>query len=150
MENYFKKIFFSKTNNTMSQFLRYAVVGGIASLVDISVFSLGISLFRINHIVSNSMAFVFGLVVNYLLSREWVFNKKTHNVKRDFTLFSLIGFMGLILSNILMYGLVDTGLLYIMLASSNNNIVKTVAKLIVIFLVFLWNFIARKRIVFAV
>ncbi|MGI6779034.1 MAG: GtrA family protein [Acetivibrionales bacterium] len=150
MENYFKKAFIIKDNSTVYQFIRYVVTGGTASLADISIFSIGANTLDINHIQSNSMGFVVGLTVNYLLSRGWVFNKSNHKVIRDFFLFSLIGIIGLILSNIFMYIMVDTGLLYAILASSNDELVKVLAKLLVTFLVLLWNFAARRRLVFGI
>jgi len=149
MEDYFKKAILVPTDNTLHQFVKSALVGGLASVIDISVFSLGINILGINHIAANTLGFVFGLTINYLLSRKWVFNKKVHNTGRDFLLFSLIGFIGLILSNVLMFTLIDTGLLYIILAAFGDRAVKTFAKITVVVVVFFWNFIARKKIVFA-
>ncbi|MFZ5986212.1 MAG: GtrA family protein [Bacillota bacterium] len=145
---FLKRTFIYQNQNSLNQFLRYVIVGGLASVVDISAFSIGTNIMGINHILSNTLSFMLGLVTNYLLSREWVFNKKIHNIKRDFFLFSLIGLVGLLISNIFLFILVDTGMLYFLLASSNDSLVKTVAKLTVIGIVLFWNFIARKKIVF--
>jgi putative flippase GtrA len=149
LSNIFRKLFVQQNESVLSQFLRYLIVGGISAFIDIFIFTLGVNVLGINHIISNSISFVFGLVANYLLSRKWVFNQKVHNPGRDFFLFSVIGLIGLILSNILIYILIDLRVLYYLLASTSDNLIKPFAKLIVINIVLFWNFIARKKIVFS-
>lgn len=144
-----KKTLVYSNENVIGQFLRSVVVGGIASLVDISLFSMGVNLLGINHIAANTFSFVFGLLVNYYLSREWVFNQKIHNARKDFMLFALIGVIGLILSNFLLFIFVDFRILYLLLATPNSRIVKPAAKVIVVAIVFFWNFFARKKFVFS-
>lgn len=148
MEDYIKKTFSYTDSCLAGQFLRYAVVGGLASVVDVAVFTIGVNVLGINHLISNTISFISGLTVNYLLSRSWVFNKKTHN-KTDFFLFSLIGVIGLLLSEILLFFLIDSRILYYLLASSNDSLVKPAAKVAVMVLVLFWNFFARKKIVFS-
>lgn len=133
----------------MGQFSRYIITGGIAALADITLFNLCIHAAGVNHILSNTLSFTSGLVVNYFLSRKWVFNKKAHDIKKDFTLFSLVGIAGLALGNILMLCLVDTGLLRIITGLADSGAIKSLAKIIIIFPVLLWNFAARKKLVFS-
>jgi putative flippase GtrA len=149
MENIVKKMLIDPSTTTFQQLVRGILVGGIAALADLSVFSLGVQLLGIHHIVSNSVAFVFGLTVNYLLSREWVFGRKVHHTRRDFLLFSLIGLIGLLISNLLLFVFIDLRLLSILLPHAGNRIMKILAKLLTIILVFLWNFFVRRRVVFA-
>lgn len=149
MTGFIRKLPLISGQNAIGQFLRSVIAGGIASLVDVSVYSICVNAIGINHIVSNTFSFVFGLLVNYYLSREWVFNQRVHNVKRDFFLFSVIGVIGLLMSNVMLLLLVDAGILYFLLASNNSGLVKTAAKIITVVLVFFWNFLARKKIVFA-
>jgi putative flippase GtrA len=137
------------SHNPLGQFARSAVVGGIASAADVSVFSMGVYLLKINHILSNTLAFAAGLTINYYLSREWVFNRKVHKPRRDFLLFSIIGVIGLLLSNVFMYVMVDLGTLSLIFGSASDNLVKPAAKAAAIALVFIWNFTARKKVVFS-
>ena len=149
MTDYIKKVFFDATDKLFVQFVRSVMAGAAASVADISIYGIGVNLLGINHIVSNTFSFIFGLSVNYYLSREWVFNKKKRNTKRDFLLFSLIGIIGLLLSSVLLYILVDLGTLYYLLMTENSGLVKSAAKIFAVILVFFWNFIARKRVVFS-
>jgi putative flippase GtrA len=135
-------------NKTSVQFLKYIIVGGIASLVDIAVYYAGISVLEINYIIANTFSILAGLFVNYYLSREWVFNHKKHRFIRDFGLFALVGLIGLGLSNVLLYVLVDLKILSKIAFFLKDKSIKVVAKLIVMIIVLFWNYIARKKFVF--
>lgn len=147
-----RRIFTGKSVSTdmslLEQFMRYAVVGGIASVADVSLFYLSTGVLKVNHLLANTLSFTAGLLVNYFLSREWVFKYTQHSFARDFTLFAVIGAMGLGLSNLILYMLIDQGALNGLLRFMGNDIVKLTAKLIAVFVVLFWNFIARKAIVF--
>ncbi len=149
-----KKIFlrgiFEGRSELIEQFLKYAVVGGIAAVADIAVFYLLAGTLGINHLLSNSTSFIFGLLVNYFLSRQWVFGYSRHNFGRDFTLFAVIGAIGLGISNVILYILIDLGLLFKLLSFLGNDLVKLSAKCTAVFVVLFWNFFARKLIVFRV
>ena len=148
MNSIIRKIFMHESNSLIVQFFRYGIVGGIASAVDISVFYIAVNLADINHLIANTLSFSFGLIVNYFLSREWVFNKKKHNARKDFLLFAVIGVLGLLLSNLILFILIDCNVLYKLLPVLDSNLTKLTAKLIAVFVVLFWNFIARKKIVF--
>ncbi|MCR4435936.1 MAG: GtrA family protein [Clostridiales bacterium] len=149
MEDYIKKISIFSSGNVLGQFVRSVVVGGIASFVDIGIYSLGVIALGIHHRISNILSFISGLIVNYRLSREWVFNQKVHHVKKDFLLFSAIGVIGLLISDILLFILVDRRVLYFILPFSDSGLVKSAAKIITVVLVFFWNFFARKKMIFS-
>jgi len=149
MNNNDRKFVLLSNDNVVGQFLRSVITGGAASLADIGIFSFGISVLGINYLVSNTLSFTVGLTVNYLLSREWVFKSKVHNVKRDFLLFAAVGLVGLMLSNVLLYIFIDLGVVYYFIPLTSGRLAKSTAKAVVIFLVFLWNFFARREFVFS-
>jgi putative flippase GtrA len=130
----------------MNQFLKYSVAGGIAAVIDISIFSIAVNLFRINHIISNTFSLLAGLAVNYLLSSKWVFNIQSHHTA-NFMLFSMVGIIGFLLSNTLLYIFIDIKVLYYLLLSSNDKVIKPLAKGITTGLVLVWNFLARRKLV---
>ena len=130
------------------QFFRYALVGGLASIVDISIYNFLTNVTNMHPIASNSISFIFGLLINYYMSRKWVFNQQAYNFKKDFSLFAIIGVIGLILSNFILFVLLDTKLLYNILFFIGEDLVKLFAKLITVVIVLFWNFIARKKLVF--
>lgn len=143
-----KRMLICTNTNIYMQFFRYAVVGGIATVADISVYHIGIDSFNMDYKAAKTLSFIVGLFVNYFLSRRWVFNKQKNQFARDFFLFSLVGVLGLGLSILILYGLIELGILRTLLPLSNQVILKDIANMISIFLVLFWNFIVRKRLVF--
>ena len=132
------EILFRKNSNVLIQFLRYAVVGGIAFLIDFSLLYVLTIFAHIHYLISAAISFLIGLVVNYLLSIYWVFDKRTlENRMAEFFIFTLIGLVGLGLNEGFMWFFTGFVGLYFMYS-----------KLISTFFVLLWNFAARKVILF--
>lgn len=133
-----QKYLIEKTDNGFIQFLRYCFVGGLAFLVDYGMLYVLSDLISLHYIIAASVAFIAGLVVNYILSTRWVFSgAKLTNKRREFIVFALIGVVGLFLTDLLMYVLTDkVGFHYL------------ISKLVTAAIVLFWNFIARKVILF--
>lgn len=132
----FKGLFTETTSNSVIQFFRYVFVGGIAFIVD------GGSLFLIektgiNYLIAAVFAFVIGLICNYILSKLLVFKKSKVDGRVEFIVYGVIGVIGLLFTEIIMYILTDIVGIYFMLS-------KVVAAIIVL----LWNFLARKIILY--
>lgn len=131
-------IFKGEANSTLMQLFRYTFVGGFAFLVDFGTLFILTEYFNIYYLVSAGIAFLFGLIINYFLSVKWVFNNRVmENVMLEFILFSVIGLIGLALNELFLYILTDIFLIYYL-----------VSKLITTFIVYFWNFFARKLILF--
>ncbi len=138
MQKFLNKIFIEPTDNTLLQLFSYGFVGVAAFAEDYG------SLFLLTHFVgvpylwSAAVAFIFGLVSNYLLSISWVF-KQSGTMQRwqEFMFFAIIGVIGLIFNELIMYAGTDILHLHYM-----------VSKLISTAIVFFWNFFARKFLLF--
>lgn len=120
------------------QFLLYGVVGAIACLADwVSLWGFT-ELVHLHYLISAAMAFIIGLAINYSLSTQWVFSEhRLSNKKAEFIIFSIIGVVGLFLNEILIYIITTQAGTHYMLS-----------KLISTAIVFLWNFGARKIILY--
>ena len=133
-----KKIFKDKSHNTLIQFFRYAIVGGIATGVDFGTYVLFTDVFSVYYLISNVIAFCTGLVTNYFLSVIWVFPVKLMKNKfLEFLVYGSIGAVGLGLNTLFLWFFTD--ILFI-----DDKI----SKIIAIALVVLWNFFARKYVLF--
>lgn len=120
------------------QLMRYAVVGGVAFVVDYGSLWLLTELAGLHHLVSAAIAFVLGLTCNYLISTAWVFGEsKVKNRWLEFSAFALIGIVGLGLNELIIYLCTDICSLHYMLS-----------KIISTALVFFWNFFARRFLLF--
>lgn len=121
------------------EFIRYAMVGGIAFVVDFFLLGFLTEWCGLHYLVSATIAFVAGLTVNYTLCLLWVFSYRNLNDKRlEFVLFSVVGLGGLVLTDILMAVL--TPVLHGQYLW---------AKAITACFVLLWNFILRRQLLFA-
>jgi putative flippase GtrA len=109
-------------------------VGGIAFTVQFGSLYFFTSIFSVYYLISAAAAFILGLISNYALSIRWVFNKHTlDNMWSEFTIFAVIGIIGLVLNEGFMWFFTDyMGLYYLM-----SNIIAAA-------LILFWNFFARK------
>ena len=128
------------------EFGRYLIVGGGAFAVDFGTLTLcqeflipdlngwGLS-------ISTTLAFIAGLIFNYVFSLIFVFQQVSQKGEGksvwEFTLFTIIGVIGLLLTNGGMYfGVVCCHLHY------------TITKIFVTCAVLFWNYGARKVLIF--
>lgn len=128
----------NKFTNHLSQLARYGIVGLIALFFDYLVLVLLTEYAHVNHLISATAGFFVGLIVNYTLATKFVFKEgKLTNKKLEFLVFSIIGGGGLLFTIGLMWFLTDY-----------FSVHYTISKAIAVGVVFLWNFYARKLILF--
>lgn len=128
-------------NSLIGQFVRYLVTGGFAFVVDFGLFALCLYKFGWHYLLANLAGLIAGLVLNYALSIAWVFseckrvleNRKT----AEFGIFAVVGFAGVGINQLLMYLMVGR-------LEWNEMLSKVVAAILVL----MWNFGARKLMLF--
>lgn len=136
--DFIKKLFVNETNNIITQLFRYGIVGGVSFIVDYGLLYVFTELFHFHYLISASLSFIAGLVVNYSISIRWIFKySKLKNRSAEFTIYGIIGIVGLFLNNFLMYILTDFFHIHYMFS-----------KLISATIVLGWNFIGRRVILF--
>ena len=131
------------TDNGVIKFLRYCFVGGIAFLVDYLVAALVFWLLGrnpISTVAGTTTGFLVGLIVNFILSKRFVFTEdaKRHSRNGEFLVYAVIGLVGLLISNLLM--LIATSWLW-----SFNQFI---AKIAVSAIVLVYNYLARKFVLY--
>lgn len=124
----------------MGELVRYTLSGGVAMLVTLAIYAVGWRLLmrcgvRGDYLVADAAGWAGGMAVNYWLSRRWVFSRRrlADRPDQEFLLFAAIGLAGLAWSQLGLWGLVG-GL----------QVQRDLAKLIMIGVVFAWNFFARR------
>lgn len=133
-----QRLFLVPTQNAFLQFFRYVFVGGIASVVDWGVL-WALEEVGLHYLVAAVFGFFAGLVTNFVLSKKLVFQAEDARVGTggEFVAYTLIGSVGLGLTLGLMYVMTDLMGLHFMLS-----------KIIATALVLIWNFLARKLILY--
>lgn len=145
-----KKLFLGDTNNTLIQFFRYCFVGGIAFLADYGIMTLLAELCGFNPVVAATISFIVGLAINYCLSTLWIFrNSKIKNRFTEFAAFAVIGVIGLLMNALIIWffqhTLADLSIFGSLLPADKYYLI---GKLVSTVIVFMWNFLARKFIIF--
>jgi putative flippase GtrA len=127
-----------KFTNHISQLVRYGFVGLAALCFDYLILVVLTEYCHINHLLSATAGFFVGLLVNYSLATNFVFKESKLTSKRlEFVIFSVIGIGGLFFTIGLMWLLTDF-----------FSVHYTISKAVAVGAVFLWNFYARKLILF--
>ncbi|HDD44117.1 MAG TPA: GtrA family protein [Candidatus Desulfofervidus auxilii] len=122
----------------IEEFLKYFLIGSIAFGVDFTVLYISTEWIGLHYLISAAFGFSIGLVVNYLFSVNWVFKyRRMKNITVEFSIFSLVGFIGLIWNEFFMW--------FFTYIFSGRYLL---AKIPTTVLVFIWNFSARKFLLF--
>lgn len=131
-------IFYEQTDNFFVQLFRYVFVGGIAFVADWGMMVFLHEAVAMNVYVATAIAFIFGLTVNFVLSKIFVFQEgsdKTGAVG-EFITYGVIGVMGLLFTEGIMWILLKVGIIYM------------IAKVVAAAFVLIWNFVARKMLLY--
>ena len=138
-DRYIKSFIFNKSDKTSVQFVKYVFVGGIAYCVDFGSLFFLTEVVKIHYLVSAAIAFILGLLTNYAISILWVFPRRALANKRvEFLIFSVIGLVGLGLNEVIIWFFTESMHFHYL-----------ISKIFSTFVVFIWNFIARKKILFS-
>ena len=125
----------------LGQFLRYLVTGGLAFVVDFGLFALCLYIWEWHYLLANLVGLVAGLVLNHTMSIVWVFTACERTLEKrkvmEFTLFALVGIAGVGINQLLMF---------LMVGVFDWN--EMLSKMIAAVLVLMWNFGARKLMLF--
>ena len=138
MKNWIEHLLLRTSDDWLTQLFRYAIVGGVSFVVDYGLLYLLTERVGLHYILSATISFITGLIVNYLISIHWVFRThKLQNRTTEFLLYAIIGIVGLFFNNLLLYVFTDCVQLHYL-----------ISKLVAAAIVLIWNFVGRKWILF--
>ncbi|MFK7974955.1 MAG: GtrA family protein [Halioglobus sp.] len=122
-----------------AEIFKYLIAGGIAFLTDLTVLYACTDLLGIHYLQSNIFSYSCGLVVAYFLNTRWVFSYRRYAQKsrKEFLIFAAIALVGLMLSEAILLALV-----------SQASVHYLHAKVVATFFVMVFNFIAKKFLLF--
>jgi len=133
--------YLSKTINKhqflIRQFLKFAVVGSLGTLIDFGLLNLFVKVFRFDVYFSATLSFIAAVINNFLLNKYWTFKiaqaQDEGKGRRQFVQFSLVSVIGLAINLLIMYVLIQYASLW-------YNWAKVAATVVVL----VWNFWANK------
>ena len=131
-------LFVGKADRSLIQLLRSLFAGGISFVLDTTVLVLLTQYAHIHYLIAATVGFLFGLCLNYLLSIRWVFpNRSMESSQKEFTVFILVGIVGLVMNNFFLWLFTDLLSVYYIYS-----------KFMALVFVYFWNFSARKFLLF--
>lgn len=117
---------------------KYGVVSVAALAVDFGTLVLLNYTFGVNYLVAATVGFLLGLIVNFAMSHNKVFTDPVlKNKSVNFVAFGLIGVTGLLANNLIIW-----------FAHEKIGLSVIFAKLIAVAIVFFWNFLARRQLLY--
>ncbi|MBS0385947.1 MAG: GtrA family protein [Proteobacteria bacterium] len=119
-----------------AQFLRFAVVGGIAAMTQFSMLVGLVELAHTNKLVANAVGFVFAATANYLMNRYFTFAGTRSHMGYGMLRFAATSLVGLGINTLIFQALMSFGLWYV------------VAWALATGLTLIWNYSAARLIVF--
>ena len=128
----------------IKQFISYFFVGGVAAIVEWVMFFIFANVLQINYFVSTVIAFIFSTTTNWILGRITTFKDnntyKDKKAKEAFLVF-VVSAIGLLFNLILMY-------LFVTVMGFDSSLGKTLSKIAATGIVFIWNFLIRKLVIY--
>ncbi len=119
--------------------LRYLIAGAIAFFSDLAVLSACTELLGMHYLVSNVFGYGTGLIIAYLLNTRWVFRYRrlAKKTRLEFAIFTAIALIGLGINELV---------LLVMVSQLSTHYVS--AKFVATFFVMVFNFVAKRQILF--
>ena len=94
---------FHAWSSTFWQFLRYCLVGGVNTFIDVLVLNALLWRFPTHNVqtlvVYNSIAYTSGAVSSFFLNKYWTFQRKQRTTRREVVRFAIILFFEILYSN---------------------------------------------------
>jgi len=133
-----EKLFKQATDNIYIQVFRYVLAGALAYGLDYCSLIVFVEIVKIHYLTAALVAFLIGAVTSYILNVRWVFDSRTFNNKYyEILIFVVIGVVGLIMNQCIIWFFTE-----------NASFHYLFSKLVATMIVFVWNFFARKYILF--
>ena len=119
-----------------AQFLRFAVVGGIATIIQFSILVALVELQRANELIANAAGFVVAATANYLMNRYFTFSGTTSHAGYGLLKFAVTSLIGLGINSLIFKAFMSVGVYYMLAWAFATG------------LTLIWNYSAARLIVF--
>lgn len=115
--------------------VKYISVGALAATTEYLVFLCLLQVLQNTLVISQTMSFLTGLVVSFSLNKLWVFGSKARYTK-ELLYYLALAVVNLVVSNVLLVFMID------------HHINALLAKIFVMGLIAVWNFVLFQTIIF--
>lgn len=118
----------------IAQFMKFGIVGVLAFIIDYGLMILLTEAFGVPYLASTTISFIVSVIFNYVASMCYVFKRKDDmSRRREFIIFVALSVIGLVINDVFMWLMTD-----------QLFIDYRLSKIVVTFIVAVWNFVTRK------
>ena len=128
-----------KLKETSIQFFIYFIVGGLATIVEWSAFYVLNSIFNIHYAFATTLAFILSTAANWLFGRLILFRDSKQNTAKELVKIYMVSIIGLLMNIAIMF-----------VAIEKLGIQDMISKIIATGIVFIWNFLIRKLVIYKI
>lgn len=96
-----------KIKSLLKRIIRFSIVGVISTGVNYACFLLLYKVFQLHYILSSSIGYIIGLLLGYIVNKNWTFVKKVDIDKSYILQYSIAQIMALIFCQALLFYLVE-------------------------------------------
>ncbi|WP_210465986.1 MULTISPECIES: GtrA family protein [Rufibacter] len=121
----------------LAQMIKFVLVGGLCVVFDMLVFVVLFDFYHVNYMVANFSSTILAILLNYFISKVWVFKAGKYSSRVEFLAFMFFSLAGL---------LINQGLLWLFV--EKMALEPKSGKFLAILLVAAFNFITKKVFVF--
>ena len=133
--NFFHIKVSNEIEHLLVQIFKFGIVGVVSTLIDFVFLYLFKDVLHVHLVLANTLSFVISVVYNYWASLTFVFDvNKEKSKRRNFIIFVVCSFIGLLLNDLMVYVITDKLGVYYM-----------ISKVIATLFVMVFNFITRKK-----
>lgn len=127
----------STKQKELVQVIRFGLVGAFCAVLDILFFLVLYEYIHINYLIANFTSTCLAILINYYISKKWVFQSGKYSARVEFIAFMVFSIIGLAINQFLIWLFVE----HVLLDPKTG-------KLLAIILVAIFNFITKKIFVF--
>lgn len=126
-----------------SKVVRFAVIGGINTLLDFGILLLLSRVFGVPVVVANIISTSVAFVFSFIMNKKYTFKTSGSNVRRELILFIAVTLFGLwVLQNVVIWLVIP------LLVAFSPQIQLLGAKLVATVVSLVWNYLMYDRVVF--
>lgn len=118
-------------------FTLYFIVGGVATITEWIVFFILDSKMNCHYLLATAIAYIISTFVNWAVGRLLVFKTTNQPLWKEITSIYVASIIGLMMNMAIMWFAVEV-----------LSIIEMISKVIATCIVFLWNFIIRKLVIY--
>lgn len=123
-----------KNNPKIFEFLKFAVVGVIGTIVDFGFYGLLTRVFGVYYIIATGISVFLAIVNNFFLNKHWTFNKgQSGKTKEEYIKFFIVSVINYFLNIGITYYIVEKTASETIFGSAEDFFAKVVAISIVLF-----------------